>query len=313
MTDIDALKRRTAYLSVISNTVLVIFKLIVGFSVGAVSLISEALHSGVDLIAAFIAFWAVRKSVAPPDREHDYGHGKFENLSAAVEAVLIVGAAIYIVYEAIINFREAVVPESLGFGVMVMVISIIINLIVSARLISVAKQTGSQALEADGLHLRSDVWTSVGVLVGLFFMQITGWAWLDSVIAIFVAGIIFRAGWHMVVDSMLELTDASLPESEEERIMEIIAAVPETCGCHCLRTRRSGSYRMLDAHVLFPPDMHLIQVHAVCDELEEDIREALGPVDITIHAEPVGSLPETKEERYASLAHGTDAQEATSH
>ena len=173
MTDAIKLRERTAYLSIISNTTLVLLKLVVGFYVGAVSLISEALHSGVDLIAAFIAFWAVRKAVTPPDLEHDYGHGKYENLSAAVEAILIVGAAFYILYEAIINFQTAKVPEFLGLGVAIMVVSIIINLLVSSRLISVAKKTNSQALEADGLHLRSDVWTSVGVLVGLFIMQTT--------------------------------------------------------------------------------------------------------------------------------------------
>ena len=122
-----ALKQRTAYLSIISNTTLVVLKLIVGIYVGAVSLISEALHSGVDLIAALIAFWAVRKSVTPPDMEHDYGHGKYENLSAAVEAVLIVAAALGIVYEAVDKFHESAVPETLSYGIAIMVFSIIIN------------------------------------------------------------------------------------------------------------------------------------------------------------------------------------------
>lgn len=179
-----ALKQRTAYLSIISNTTLVLLKLAVGIYVGAVSLISEALHSGVDLIAALIAFWAVRKSVTPPDTEHDYGHGKYENLSAAVEALLIVAAAIGILYESVMKFAESTVSDMLGYGIAIMAASIIINFFVSHRLIQVAKQTGSQALEADGLHLRADIWTSVGVLLGLVLMQITGWAWLDPLIAI---------------------------------------------------------------------------------------------------------------------------------
>ena len=300
MTDNEKLKRRTAWLSIISNTVLVILKLIVGFYVGAVSLISEALHSSVDLLAALIAFWAVRKSVAPPDMEHDYGHGKFENLSAAIEALLIVGAALGILYESVSKFQEATVPEYLGYGVVIMLISIIINLLVSRRLIQVAKKTGSQALEADGLHLQSDIWTSVGVLVGLWLMEVTGWAWLDAVIAIFVAGIIFRAGWHMVVESTRELTDASLPEDQEKRIMEIIDSVPEVEGFHCLRTRRSGSYKMLDVHVLFDGNMHLSRVHAVCDELEGKIRAEFGVFDILIHPEP-GTFhePESKARQFA--------------
>ncbi|MDD6383373.1 cation diffusion facilitator family transporter [Mitsuokella sp.] len=283
-----ALKQRTAYLSIISNTTLVLLKLAVGIYVGAVSLISEALHSGVDLIAALIAFWAVRKSVTPPDTEHDYGHGKYENLSAAVEALLIVAAAIGILYESVMKFAESTVSDMLGYGIAIMAASIIINFFVSHRLIQVAKQTGSQALEADGLHLRADIWTSVGVLLGLVLMQITGWAWLDPLIAIFVAGIIFRAGWRMVIDSTMQLTDASLPEDEEERIRKIIESVPEVRGCHCLRTRRSGSYKLLDVHVLFDGTMHLSQVHAICDELEQLIRQEFGTFDIMIHPEPDG-------------------------
>ena len=270
-----------------SNTTLVLLKLAIGIYVGAVSLISEALHSGVDLIAALIAFWAVRKSVMPPDMQHDYGHGKFENLSAAVEALLIVAAALGILYESVSKFGESAVPEFLEYGIAIMCISIVINLIVSRRLISVARQTGSQALEADGLHLQSDIWTSVGVLVGLALMKITGIALLDPLIAVFVAGIIFRAGWHMIRDSVLELTDASLPADEEARIMFLIESVPEVRECHCLRTRRSGSYKMLDVHVLFEGAMPLARVHAICDEVEKKIRREFGTFDIMIHPEPI--------------------------
>lgn len=287
MSKTDALKHRTAYLSIMSNTTLVLLKLAIGIYVGAVSLISEALHSGVDLIAALIAFWAVRKSVMPPDMQHDYGHGKFENLSAAVEALLIVAAALGILYESVSKFGESAVPEFLEYGIAIMCISIVINLIVSRRLISVAQQTGSQALEADGLHLQSDIWTSVGVLAGLALMKLTGIALLDPLIAVFVAGIIFRAGWHMIRDSVLELTDASLPADEEARIMFLIESVPEVRECHCLRTRRSGSYKMLDVHVLFEGAMPLARVHAICDEVEKKIRREFGTFDIMIHPEPI--------------------------
>ena len=304
----DTLKKRTAWISVLSNTVLVLTKLAVGIYVGAVSLVSEALHSGVDLVAALIALWAVRKSVTPPDREHDYGHGKFENLSAAVEALLIVAAAIGIVYEAVEKFHEAKLPELLGYGIAIMAFSIIVNFFVSRRLIHVARLTDSQALEADGLHLQADIWTSVGVLLGLVLMEVTGWAWLDPVIAIFVAGIIFRAGWNMARDSLLELTDASLPEEEEARISAIIEKIPEVRGHHCLRTRKSGSYKLLDVHVLFDGSMHLSRVHAVCDELEQKIRKGgFGVMDVLIHPEPVENhQEETKVSRYEQLRSGND-------
>jgi len=283
---LDRKKQHTARLSIFSNTILVLLKLIVGFSVGAVSLISEAMHSSVDLLASLIAFWAVKKSVAPPDEEHDYGHGKYENLSAAVEAVLIVGAALGIVYEAMKKFHEKTVPDGLEYGILIMVLSIGINFLVSRRLVAVGKETQSQALEADGLHLQSDIWTSVGVLAGLALMQVTGWAWIDPIIAIFVAGIIFRAGGHMVHESVMALTDESLPESEEEKIGRIIRSCPEVRGYHCLRTRRSGSYNLLDVHVLFDGRMHLAQVHAICDEIDQKIRAEFGTFDVMIHPEP---------------------------
>ena len=314
MTEHAALKQRTAWLSIFSNTTLVILKLIVGLYVGAVSLVSEALHSGVDLIAALIAFWAVKKSLVPPDEEHDYGHGKFENLSAAVEALLIVGAAVGIVYESAQKFQSAEVPEELGYGILIMLVSIGVNILVSRRLIHVAKITGSQALEADGLHLQSDVWTSVGVLIGLALMQLTGWAWLDPAIAILVAGIIFRAGWRMVTESAMELTDASLPAEQEQRITQIIESVPEVRSCHCLRTRKSGSYKLLDVHVLFDGNMHLSHVHAVCDELEELIRAELGTFDILIHPEPDGShAPETKSSHYEESQQKIAADDLSRH
>ena len=287
MTDLNKLKRNTAWLSIMSNTLLVVLKLIVGIYVGAVSLISEALHSGVDLLAAFIAFWAVRKAVAPPDQEHDYGHGKFENLSSAIEALLIVGTAIFIIYEAIHKFNTPLDPEFLQYGIYIMFISIVVNIIVSRRLIAVAKKTDSQALEADGLHLQADVWTSVGVLLGLVGIKVFGFLWLDPVIAIVVALIIFRAGYKMVVDSAKELTDSSLSEEDERKIGEIILSHKGLKGYHHLRTRKSGSDKLLDVHVTFAQDMPLKEVHDICDDIERRIRHDFGVFDITIHPEPV--------------------------
>lgn len=287
MTDTDILKRNTAWLSIMSNTLLVILKLVVGLCVGAVSLVSEALHSGVDLVAAFIAFWAVRKAIAPPDKEHDYGHGKFENLSSAVEALLIVATAIFIIYEALHKFNTPLDAEFLQYGIYIMGISIVVNIVVSRRLIAVAKKTDSQALEADGLHLQADVWTSVGVLLGLIGIKIFGWLWLDPVIAIVVALIIFKAGYKMVVDSAKELTDSSLSLEDEAVIGKIILEHEGLEGYHNLRTRKSGSYKLLDVHVTFDKDMHLEQVHNICDDIEQKIRKQFGGFDITIHPEPV--------------------------
>ena len=292
------LKKRTAWLSIMSNSALVILKLVVGLYVGAVSLISEAMHSGVDLIAAVIAFWAVHKSVVPPDQEHDYGHGKYENLSAAIEALLIVFAALAIIYEAIDKFSHRTTPQFLEYGLVIMGLSIVINFFVARRLISVAHKTGSQALEADGLHLQADIWTSIGVMLGLAGMKFLGWVWLDPLVAVVVAVIIFKAGYKMVVESAKELTDASLPPEDEAKIGEIIDRHVAVAGYHCLRTRRSGAYRLLDVHVLFDKKMPLETVHDVCDELEEEIKQVFGSFDVLIHAEPSDHEPENKRMQY---------------
>lgn len=282
----NVLKQRTAWLSIISNTLLVILKLIVGLYTGAVSLVSEAVHSTVDLLAAVIAFYAVKTAVEPPDERHEYGHGKFENLSSAVEALLIVFAAVWIVYESVHKLSNLSQPEYLEYGIVIMIISIIINYFVSGRLMKVAKQTHSQALEADGLHLRADIWTSVGVLAGLVAIKLTGWLWLDPVSAILVAGIIFKAGYEMTVASAKELTDISLPIEDEKIIEDIFNEHKAVIDFHKLRTRRSGAYRLLDVHIILDKDMHLDKVHDICDQLEHKIKAALGMCDVVIHAEP---------------------------
>lgn len=288
----NVLKRRTAGLSIMSNVFLVILKLIVGLYVGAVSLVSEAAHSGVDLVAAVIAFYAVKKAVEPPDKEHAYGHGKFENLSSAIEALLIVFAAIWIIYESMHKLSNLTDPIYLEYGIIVMAISIIVNYFVSGKLMKVAKETHSQALEADGLHLRADIWTSIGVLLGLLAIKVTGWLWLDPVIAIVVAGIIFKAGYDMTIKSANELTDMSLPPEDEKIITDILIAHTAVTGFHQLRTRRSGAYRLLDVHIILDKNMHLDQVHEICDQLEEQIKTALGRCDVVIHAEPLGHQAE---------------------
>jgi len=280
------LKERTARLSVISNTVLVVLKLVVGFYTGAVSIVSEAAHSAVDLLAALIAFYAVRKADQPPDSDHAYGHGKIENISGAIEAILIIVAAAWIVYEAGHKLQTTNVPEFLEYGIVIMIISIIINYWVSSQLFAVAKQTGSHALEADALHLQADIWTSAGVLIGLVLIKITGQAWLDPAIAILVAGVVFKAGYGMTKKSVYELTDVSLPPDEEQLIVDVIKSYAEVISFHRLRTRRSGSRRLVDVHLVFYKEMHLNEAHTICDRIESEIKSRLDQCDLVIHLEP---------------------------
>lgn len=284
--DTGRLKQQTARLSVISNIVLVIMKLIVGIAGGSVSIISEAAHSGVDLIAALVAYLAVKKSSQPPDSHHTYGHGKIENLSAAFEAVLIVLAALWIVYESVEKIKTPHAPEYLEYGLLVMTLSMVVNYWVSSRLYEVAQSTGSHALEADALHLKADIWTSAGVFVGLGIIKLTGLYWLDPVIAIAVAVIVFKAGFTMTLKSIYELTDVSLPPEEETVIRQIVNNHPAVIAFHQLRTRRSGSSRQIDMHLVLKKDMHLAEAHTVCDEIEAIIKTEFAPCDVIIHLEP---------------------------
>lgn len=281
-------KESTARLSILSNTTLVLLKLVVGFMSGAVSIISEAAHSAVDLLAAVIAYYAVKKSNKPPDTNHAYGHGKIENLSAAIEAFLIIAAALWIVYEAAQKLQSPHAPEMLEWGIGLMLVSIIMNYWVSSQLMAVAKLTHSHALEADALHLQADIWTSASVLVGLVIIYFTGLTWLDPLIAIAVAIVVFKAGFQMTRKSFYELTDVSLPEEEEKKIRSILDSHPEVIDYHRLRTRRSGSSRLIDLHLVLNKNMHLDKAHAICDQLEEEIRKVLGNCDVVIHTEPCG-------------------------
>ncbi len=285
-TKYSKLKQQTARLSVLSNTLLVVLKLFVGIATGAVSIVSEAAHSAVDLIAALVAYFAVKKSSKPPDSQHAYGHGKIENLSAAFEAVLIVVAALWIVYESVQKINSPHAPEFLEYGLAVMALSVVVNYWVSNKLYTVARLTGSHALEADALHLKADIWTSVGVFIGLVVIKITGLYWLDPVIAIAVAVIVFKAGFNMTMKSVYELTDVTLPEVEEEEIREIVHSHPAVIDFHQLRTRRSGSFRLIDMHLILRKDMHLDKAHAVCDEIEVLIKKRFEPCDVIIHLEP---------------------------
>ncbi len=281
-------KLAVARLSVTSNAVLVLLKLAVGLYGGAISILSEAVHSIIDLAASSIAFFAVRQADRPPDGHHTYGHGKIESLSGVIESLLMIFVALWIIYEALVKLHSPGVPKYLDYGIGVMLLSVLINWHVSGKLFAVAGRTGSHALEADALHLRADVWTSLGVLGGLCAIKLTGFNWLDPVIAIAVAALIIKAGFSMTRKSLRELTDVSLPPEDEKIIRRIINNHPEIISFHRLRTRRSGSQRLIDVSIFLDRNMNLNKAHAICDEIEAEIAAVFAPCDTVIHLEPSG-------------------------
>lgn len=289
------LKRKTAVatLSVVSNSVLVAFKLIIGLLIGSVSVISEAIHSAVDLLAAAIALFAVRTSGKPADDDHPFGHGKIENVSGTVEALLIFGAAIWIIFEAIEKLRHPKPLEAVGWGIGVMLFSSVANLIVSQLLFSVGRETDSVALQADAWHLRTDVYTSAGVMAGLGtiwlgrrFLPGTPLEWLDPAFAIGVALLICKAAYDLTMQSARDLLDARLPDEEEAWIRESVAKLPEPGQIRALRTRKAGADRFIELDLAVPPEMTVKASHELTELLEERIGEHFKQAKVTVHIEP---------------------------
>jgi cation diffusion facilitator family transporter len=280
-------KIKVARLSILSNTILIIMKIIVGVVSGSVSIISEAIHSGLDLVAAIIAYFSVRISGTPPDEDHPYGHGKYENVSGVVESILIFIAAIWIIYEALKKLMHREKIEAIGWGFAIMLISALINFFVSRRLYKVAKETESIALEADALHLKTDVYTSAGVAIGLISIWITGKTILDPVIAILVATFIIRESYILLRNAYNPLLDAALPKKEIEIIKKILKA--NKIKYHNLRTRKSGSQKFIDIHIEMPETTLLKEAHDRCDEIETLIKRKISNSEINIHMETLGS------------------------
>ena len=280
-------KIAVAGLSVWSNSFLVALKLVVGLMMGSVSVLSEAIHSGIDLVAALVARYSVKRSAEPADKDHTYGHGKYENLSGFIEGTLIFLAAAVIVYEASKRLFNATEVEMVGVGMLVMAISAGVNIIVSRKLFKVAKETESLALEADAYHLMTDVWTSAGVFVALGVILVTGWQIVDPVVAMIVAALIFRAAFGITKRSCDGLLDRSLPEHELE-VLEAVVKRNEVhfVDYHRLRTRKVGAERQVDLHVTVPRDMTVIDSHSLVEKLEGEIREALPRCTVVVHVEP---------------------------
>jgi cation diffusion facilitator family transporter len=280
-------KAAAARLSVSSNALLVILKLVVGVAIGSVSILSEAVHSGIDLLAALLAFFAVNRSGKPPDEEHEYGHGKIENVSGVVEAGLILLAAIWIVTEAAHRLTTGAAVQTPVWGLVVMAVSGLVNLLISSKLMKTARVTDSIALEADAWHLGTDVFTSFGVAVGMLLIWITGKSIIDPILAIGVALLIAKASFDLAVKAFSPLLDARLPLEEEAQIRQIILSYGDQyIGFHELRTRKSGSDRHIDLHLVAPWDQSIARSHELCDQIELAVSKRYPGARILIHVEP---------------------------
>lgn len=282
-------KKVAAFVSICSNSFLIILKFIVGIISGSVSILSEAIHSVTDLIASVIAFYSVKVSSEPADDKHPFGHGKFEDISGFIEGFLLLVAAGYILMESI----EKLTTKNYDFtdvslGILVMFVSVVLNIFVSFYLFQIAKKQDSMALFADAQHLRMDIYTSVGVLVGLILIKITGLVFLDPLIAILISLMIVKAGIDICKTTANNLLDTSIPKEEQKAIKKILKKYRpgKIIKIKKLKTRKAGNSKLIEAVLIVPESLTIKEGHDFCDLLEDELKQNINISSINIHLEP---------------------------
>ena len=286
----NKLKSRLIILSIVSNTVLVLLKLIAGFITGLASIIAEALHSANDLVASLVAYVGVNKSLKPPDEEHQYGHGKIETITGWIENILILLIGVGIIYEGTRKYFHRSPQQFVEIGIILMIFSGIVNYFISQYLIKKGRELGSVGIEVDGEHLRADVITSVGTAVILIILKITKLWWLDPagaiLIGLWVIGIFFKLSQkltHQILDKGLSKNELSVIES-------ILKTFPDVKGFHKLRTRQSGSTIFIDMHIFVNKSLTVQRAHDLTKEIENSIQQQFVNSSALIHIEPYRKL-----------------------
>ena len=288
LTSPTKVKTRAAAFSILSNSALIALKFAAGLITGSIAIITDAVQSSIDLVASVVTYFSVRKADQPADDDHRYGHAKVENLAAAIEGMLILVGGAVVIYEAAQRLTDPAKVENLPVGIAVIAASGVANGLVSTYLYRRAAETDSPALAGDATHLRTDAWLSLGVLVALVLVQVTGIEEIDAIAALLLALAILWAGVRLVRSSSRILVDESLPREELEAVREAVEGhgAREIAGFHKLRTRRAGSRRYIDMHVQFRSGTSLDRAHEVSHELQRQIGQRIRDADVLIHLEP---------------------------
>ncbi len=267
---------------------LIVLKVAAGAITGSLSILAQAVDSFLDLFAVAVTFIAIRIATKPADEEHPFGHGKAENMAAITQSILIFIAAGAIIYSAIHRITTGATLELTEAGIGVMLVSIIASILLSRYLLRVSRQEDSPALEANAHNIAADVYSAAAVLVGLLAARLTRLSIIDSILALLVALFILKVAYDVLRNSFGGLVDVKLPEAEETKIRSAITEhfSGEVVNFHKLRTRKAGSQRYIDLHLVMPKDICLEEAHRMCDHLEHDIESKLHRTDVTIHVEP---------------------------
>ena len=278
--------------SILVNFVLFMLKLVVGVFTMSMAILSDAIDSGIDVVTSAMARYSVKIANEPADERHTYGHGKFENLSGFIQAIIVVVIAIFILGESIRRIFTGIDLEVLEYGIIIMIVSVAGKLAISQNLLRVAKKHESIAMEANALNLRADVWMSLGVLVSLSIIWLTidqypDIIYLDPIMAIIIAFMIIKAGFDIAKRSSQDLLDESIPEDEQAIIQEILDRhAADYLEFHKFRARKSGSERHIDMHLVLPKEKSLEEAHALTEKIESEIGARLKNTTVVIHMEP---------------------------
>lgn len=280
---------RFALLSIAAAILTIALKTAAWAATGSVGLLSDAAESVVNLVAAACTFYALRLAVKPPDRGHQYGHSKAEYFSAAIEGQMIFIAAVVIIWSAIDRLVNPQPLETISVGLMLSLVATAINGVVATILFRVGRKHRSAALQADGHHLMTDVWTSAGVVVGIGLVWFTGWNWLDPLVALAVGVNIIVMGWKLLRDSADALMDKSWPKADNKKLASVLRdfTTPDV-HFHALRTREAGGVRFAEVHVLVPGEWSVQRGHDLMEDVEESVAKHFPEANLTCHLEPSG-------------------------
>ena len=280
--------RRTPLVAVAAAGFLVALKGAGAWITGSLALGSAALDSLIDLFVSAANFLVLRRSARPPDAEHAYGHGKFENLAALGQGVFLMGAAASLVWTGVHRLIEGGEPRQTGWGIAVLAVSLLVSLGVAHTLARAAERSGSPALKADSLHYATDLWVNGAALGALLIVRWTGWSPADPLVALAVAAYVLRAGSALALEAMGDLSDRGLPEEELRRIESVVASfVPRIVGMHDLKTRRSGGQRFIELHLEIPRATSFEDAHALMVEVLRAVERELPRSKVFVHGDPV--------------------------
>ena len=311
MTKVTSPKRRAARLAIASNSFLIAIKLTAGILTGSVGILSDAVHSLMDLVASVLSLLSVRKAEEPADATHRFGHEGLEDLAAGAQAILLIVGAIFVVFESIHRLIDGGGVESTGFGIAVVGVAAAINFIVSASVLRTGRESGSPALTATATDLRTDAFVSLGVLVALVAIKITGIEWLDPAVGLLIGLAISSTGSRILLAAGRRLAGETIAPDELERLHEVARSFigPEVLGYHDLRARHIGSSHQVDLHMQFARGTSLERAHELSHQLQNAMTARLPGTTVLIHLEPEDRV---RADRFDAPEDGHDAHLSSS-